>query len=109
MDDSNPGDGHGQPPVRGSLKEIGQRVMDLGSDIEWCEYIDWLDGWFLMHSDAWHPGTRLECEDCQEMIETYGPMPDPKDLVQYSWDRGVFIAEREIRADALAVEQEQQS
>ena len=31
--------------------------------------------WVGRHSDAFHPGTRDECDHCQAMIAAFGPMP----------------------------------
>ncbi len=35
----------------------------------------------LSHSDAWHPGTREECDHCQEMIRVFGPMPPVDEII----------------------------
>jgi 5-methylcytosine-specific restriction endonuclease McrA len=38
--------------------------------------------WSLMHSDAYHPGSRNECAHCQEMIKIYGPMPSINEILR---------------------------
>jgi hypothetical protein len=36
--------------------------------------------WAKVHSDAFHPGGRENCEHCQEMIRAHGPMPPVEDI-----------------------------
>lgn len=38
--------------------------------------------WFLVHTDAYHTGTRETCSHCQEMIRIYGEMPAVDDILQ---------------------------
>lgn len=45
-----------------------------------AEYILPMEQWVFMHSDAWHPGMRDECEHCQEVIRLFGPMPSPWEI-----------------------------
>jgi len=36
--------------------------------------------WLLRHNDAYHPGLRDSCSQCQEMIRLFGPMPSPEEI-----------------------------
>ena len=38
--------------------------------------------WVGLHTDAHHPGGRETCEQCQAMIEIYGPMPPIDDILR---------------------------
>lgn len=42
-----------------------------------------LQEWAYRHSDAYHPGSRNDCEHCQEMIAIFGPMPPAADILAY--------------------------
>lgn len=39
--------------------------------------------WHNQHSDAWHPGTRETCADCQAVIRAFGPMPPHEAIRRY--------------------------
>ena len=43
------------------------------------------EGWLLVHSDAFHPGSREDCGHCQEMIRIYGEMPTPEAILAVRW------------------------
>lgn len=48
------------------------------------------------HTDAWHPSSRNECKQCQEMIAFYGPMPPIDEILKREeelnreWRRGRY-------------------
>jgi 5-methylcytosine-specific restriction endonuclease McrA len=43
-----------------------------------------LDWWMVQHSDAFHPGSRDDCDHCQEMIRLFGWMPPVEDILRRS-------------------------
>ncbi len=55
-------------------REAGQRRMSTQP----------IEFWVLKHSDAFHPGSRQECEHCQLMISLYGEMPSPEQIMAAS-------------------------
>lgn len=53
--------------------------------------------WESAHSDAFHPGSRKDCDHCQTMIRLYGPMPPPS-LIEFMAQRpgvGIQIIKRD--------------
>lgn len=42
-----------------------------------------LEEWARMHTDAIHPADRKKCDQCQEMIKTFGPMPAREKLWRF--------------------------
>ncbi len=55
--------------------------------------------WESVHSDAFHPGSRDDCDHCQLMIRTHGPMPPAPVIAFMSKWPGIGI--QIIRRDGL--------
>ncbi len=69
--------------------DMGIRIM-----AEICELNEI---WESAHSDAFHPGSRDDCGQCQAMIRLHGPMP-PSPLIEFMAKRpgvGIQIIKRD--------------
>lgn len=62
-----------QPGMARDVQTVLLRPVSKADDMS--TPTEWAGEWANRHCDAWHPGTRDDCEHCQEMIRLYGPMP----------------------------------
>ena len=82
-----------------SERQVGMEMSTVSVPWDVAE----LGRWVIRHSDAWHSGSREDCDHCQEMIRWFGPMPPAHLIRRYasgaypSRDRAKHIIPSDVR------------
>lgn len=75
---------------------------ELRREVERAEQIlSKLTKWVNRHNDSLHPGTRDNCEHCQEIIRIYGEMPPKQDLLNYAHPKDKQVYTKAVIPESL--------